>query len=597
MDKSNKREKKRNYFRGFSIQRRLPLLICVLLLSVMITFGLISYFTVRKTMLETGKESLLSRSDQLSSMFSQTTQNLISTTHAMTIQDPIKKFLQPGKKDTLDELEQVSNKLKQDTASVLVQLLSKDFKPLFYSGKNGIEKRINFDSILAPSNVDSVKIGKLYVINDSMYYPIVAAVNDKDNVIGYIVRWRMVTYNARSIRTVSMLLGIGEDSKLYFGNKDNSVWTDMLKPIASPLPPGTTLDSNIYQYKMAGGPAVIAAVKPIRNTPWVVIVEVPKQTMLQPAKRFLGSVILIGSILTGIGIFIAWSMSRNITRPLNKLTAAASTIAGGDYSIKVEVDRRDEVGKLARAFNAMTVELNKAKEELEKKVIEGEQMNEQLRNLSAHLQNIREEERIHIAREMHDELGQFLTGLKMDIAWLNKRSPAGTENAAMREKLSEMTALVDDAVVFVRKLAAELRPSILDDLGLIPALEWHSQEFQRRFNVEVEFRSPIKELQPPELIATGLFRMYQESLTNVGRHAEAKKVVAVFQVADGMIHLSVRDDGKGFDMNGTGKRKTLGLLGMKERAVMIGGQLEIRSEPGKGTLVFISVPLHQEVIA
>jgi signal transduction histidine kinase len=595
MQKPNKREKKRLYFRGFSIQKRLPLLICVLLLSVMVTFGLISYFTVRKTMLETGQESLLSRNDQINSMLSQSTQNLANSSHAMTTQEPVKKFFRPGIKDTSD-FANLLRVLKQDTASVLISLLNNDYKPLFHSGKNNIEKRINFDSLLVPTDIDSVRIGKLYRIHDSMYYPIIAAVKDDNIKYGYVVRWRAITNNARSIRQVSMILGIGEDSRLYFGNKDNTVWTDMIKSVDNPLPPGTTLDSNIYRYKTAEGDHVIAAVKPIRNTPWVMMIEVPRHTILQPAKRFLNNVILIGSILTCIGIFIAWSMSRNITRPLNKLTAASSTIASGDYSIKVEVDRRDEVGKLARAFNAMTVELNKAKGELEKKVIEGEHMNEQLRNLSAHLQNIREEERMHIAREMHDELGQFLTGLKMDIAWLNKRSP-GTENAATREKLAEMTALVDDAVVFVRKLAAELRPSILDDLGLIPALEWHSQEFQRRFNIEVEFRTQIKEFQPPELIATGLFRMYQESLTNVGRHAEAKKVVAVFQVTDGVILLSVRDDGKGFDMNGTGKRKTLGLLGMRERAVMIGGQLEIRSEPGKGTLVFISVPLHQEVVA
>jgi signal transduction histidine kinase len=198
---------------------------------------------------------------------------------------------------------------------------------------------------------------------------------------------------------------------------------------------------------------------------------------------------------------------------------------------------------------------------------------------------------------MHDELGQFLTGLKMDMAWLNKKAMAVRDNASIREKLAEMTELVDEAVIFVRKLAAELRPSILDNLGLIPALEWHSQEFQRRFNIEVDFRSQVKDIQPAELVATGLFRMYQESLTNVARHAEAKKIVSILNIVDGMINLSVRDDGKGFVMNGSASSKTLGLLGMKERAVMLGGQFEIISEPGKGTIVFITVPLRQGVTA
>jgi signal transduction histidine kinase len=315
---------------------------------------------------------------------------------------------------------------------------------------------------------------------------------------------------------------------------------------------------------------------------------------LAPAREFLGKMIIIAAALIAIGIFIAWQMSSNITRPLHELTAASSSIASGDYMTAVEVNRRDEVGKLGRAFNAMAAQVNKAKEELEMKVVETGQMNEQLRNLSAHLQNIREEERMHIAREMHDELGQFLTGLKMDIAWLNKKIGSTEDSAAKREKLAEMTKLVDDAVVFVRRLAAELRPSILDDLGIIAALEWHSREFNRRFNIEVRFESKAPELKTSELVATGLFRMYQESLTNVARHAEAKSVTAVLEVVDNDIHLSITDNGKGFDTSNSGKRKTLGLLGMKERALMIGGTLEIMSKPGNGTTVLICVPLKLE---
>jgi signal transduction histidine kinase len=194
---------------------------------------------------------------------------------------------------------------------------------------------------------------------------------------------------------------------------------------------------------------------------------------------------------------------------------------------------------------------------------------------------------------MHYELGQFLTGLKMDIKWIEKKLPESKDNAATREKLTEMSKMVDDAVLFVRKLAAELRPSILDDLGLVAALEWHSQEFAKRFNIEVEFNSEVSDLATTPNIATGLFRMYQESLTNVARHASAKKVTAFLEV-DEFIKLTIKDDGKGFDSSDIGDRKTLGLLGMRERAFMIGGKVDIISSPGEGTSIIIKIPLHKE---
>jgi len=197
-------------------------------------------------------------------------------------------------------------------------------------------------------------------------------------------------------------------------------------------------------------------------------------------------------------------MSRSITKPLNKLTAASSAIASGDYSATVAVDRKDEVGKLSRAFNAMIGQVSKARQGMEQKIIETGEVNDQLRNLSAYLQNVREDERMHIAREMHDELGQLLTGFKMDVSSL-KRKLTENDDPAIKEKLENMSSVIDEAVKFVRKLATELRPSILDDLGLIPALEWHIQEFEKRYNIKTEFRSDVHQLNISPIVATGLF--------------------------------------------------------------------------------------------
>ncbi|RYG43940.1 MAG: sensor histidine kinase, partial [Chitinophagaceae bacterium] len=181
-----------------------------------------------------------------------------------------------------------------------------------------------------------------------------------------------------------------------------------------------------------------------------------------------------------------------------------------------------------------------------------------------------------------------LTGFKMDTISVKRKMPANLD-PAIQKKLDAMETNTNEAIKFVRKLSAELRPSLLDDLGLIAALEWHSQEFENRFNIRVIFQSQMADLSIPPVVATGLFRIFQESLTNIARHAKAHQIKATLSVADGFLKMEIADDGKGFDTSA--QRKTLGLLGMKERAFMIGGDLDISSKPGRGTTVIISVPV------
>lgn len=215
---------------------------------------------------------------------------------------------------------------------------------------------------------------------------------------------------------------------------------------------------------------------------------------------------------------------------------------------------------------------------------------EELRLLASHLQDVREEERTSMAREIHDELGQQLTGLKMDVSWLNKREDLNSP--AAREKIRGILTLLDATVGTVRRLAAELRPAILDDLGLPEALQWHAKQFAERSGIAcaVDVHGPRYTLPPG--VATGLFRIFQESLTNVARHARATRVSATLYMEREKVALTVSDDGTGFDVHqiiGTGK--TLGLLGMKERALMLGGQCTWTSEPGKGTTIGVSIPV------
>lgn len=217
------------------------------------------------------------------------------------------------------------------------------------------------------------------------------------------------------------------------------------------------------------------------------------------------------------------------------------------------------------------------------------QSHEELRQLASHLHDIREEERATMAREVHDELGQQITCIKMDVAWLLKRIK--TEDPDEQEKLKAIPQLIDHTAKSVRKIATELRPSILDDFGLVDALDWQSREFEKRSGIQIHFEPAVSSISLTPHISTALFRIFQESLTNVARHAAATEITVDIDLRDDCVILAIRDNGKGFDVTTIGQKKTLGLLGMKERTEMIGGKYKISSLPGKGTTVTVTVPL------
>ena len=218
-----------------------------------------------------------------------------------------------------------------------------------------------------------------------------------------------------------------------------------------------------------------------------------------------------------------------------------------------------------------------------------EQSREELRALAAKIQAAREEERSRIAREIHDELGQALTALKLDLAWLE--TGAGKNGTAV-PALGEMsiTARIDQTMEIVRRIASELRPSILDQLGLEAAVEWLVHQSAKRSGIEIVLKSgELPKL--PDVVASHIFRIVQEALTNVARHAQAKKVnVTVKRLASSLI-VGVEDDGIGIMPDSLSGLRSLGLVGIRERAVACGGNLIIRGEPGKGTSIVVTIPV------
>lgn len=213
----------------------------------------------------------------------------------------------------------------------------------------------------------------------------------------------------------------------------------------------------------------------------------------------------------------------------------------------------------------------------------------QLRALAARLQTIREEERTDIARELHDELGQALTALKMDVAALISHLPARSKT--LRERAQNISEQIDATIKTVRRMASQLRPGMLDDLGLAPSMEWYAQEFQTRTGIAVETNVVEEELALNHAQATALYRIFQETLTNVARHAHATRVHAKLAIEREQLVMEIADNGRGFDAQEVRGKRSLGLLGMRERAEMVQGTLEIRGAPGKGTTIVARVPL------
>ncbi len=212
---------------------------------------------------------------------------------------------------------------------------------------------------------------------------------------------------------------------------------------------------------------------------------------------------------------------------------------------------------------------------------------DKLREMAANLNNLRESEMARLARELHDELGQQLTGLKMDISWMQGRLVEGP--APLRDKVEAMKHLVDDTLKSVRRISTGLRPPVLDDLGLVPALEWLVGEFRRRHQLEVSLNLGVGEERYYDAkLATTLFRIVQESLTNIVRHAEASRVDISLGYEEGLHVLRIVDNGRGFEPGQSGGG--LGLVGMRERAYMCGGVLEVSSTLGEGTVVVAKVP-------
>lgn len=296
-----------------------------------------------------------------------------------------------------------------------------------------------------------------------------------------------------------------------------------------------------------------------------------------------GQLLLTTVLVSIIGVTAAAFLTWILTRPILGLAAATQVVAAGDFSQRVRRWANDEIGVLADAFNQMTTELSRTDElRKEREVLR--------RQLLEKVITTQEEERKRIARELHDSTSQTLTSLIVGLRVMETNCPDGP----VQGQAHDLRAVAAQTLDEVHALAIALRPRILDDLGLAAALERLTADWQTRHKIPLDFLIHLGETRLPGEIETTLYRIVQETLTNIARHACAGSVSVLVERRGAEVVAVVEDDGIGFDVGDTEEERHLGLLGMRERAELLGGRLTIESTPGAGTSIYVDIPLQPE---
>ena len=320
----------------------------------------------------------------------------------------------------------------------------------------------------------------------------------------------------------------------------------------------------------------------------------------QLREQTLLMVVIAGVTLLIIGVTLTYTFRSAVVNPISKIITSAQRIAGGDLSTRVEVQRDDEVGMMAKSFNEMAerVEqhakaLEAAKMELEETVQERTKQLQETAGIRGQLLerliSAQEEERHRVARELHDEAGQALSAIMLDLARAIDSLPSEAKEA--RQKLVQSRALAAQTLAELRKLIYDLRPEVLDQLGLAPAIRSYVKSRLEAKDIKVKLSFSGLEDRLPSQMETTIFRIIQEATTNVVRHSGASTVTINVAVTKSMVNATIEDNGRGFDVESALRAPdSWGLRGIRERVGLVGGQLNIESEPGQGTRIRFQIP-------
>jgi signal transduction histidine kinase len=587
-------------------------LICLLLLTLITVFGTVTYIAIRRIALSMGQERLKSMTKEFASIYSQAARNLSVATQNAAGQKEIVNYLSTDAQHqqlVSPSMPGILQKVLVDSQMAWIELTDTLGRSLLYT-----DIRINTPpakrdgatavagSLAKPdaaeeirhANRDSAFVGKLYLFGDSMYYPIIAPVMAGQKQVGYLLRWRVVRATKQTISVLSRL--VGSKAALYFGNTDGSLWTDMLRPVAAP-PFDVHNIHTPFTYRRSDD-KVIAFATPIAGSKWTIMIEVSQGLVLEAANRFLYLLIAIGAILIVIGSLIAWKISRNITRPLDRLILATTAIAGGDYSSPVVVDRTDELGMLAESFNSMTAQVRQAHDELENKVRarteELEIVNKELEAFSYSVS--------HDLRAPLRAVSGYAMMLKEDYeASFDDEARRITGNIITNVKM--MGRLIDDLIAFSRlgKREVTLRPvdmtAVVEHCIAQESLHWGD----RNFSITI---APLPSCMGDEdLLKQVWMNLVSNAFKYSSKQAEPAIEIGIVRNKTEIAYF-VKDNGAGFDMKyadklfkvfqrlhtqeefeGTG----VGLALVKRIIDKHKGRIWAESRPGSGATFYFSL--------
>ncbi len=361
------------------------------------------------------------------------------------------------------------------------------------------------------------------------------------------------------------------------------------------------------------GRDMVFAAAGLRAAPWTVAIRQDQVETFAEARRLRRAILWLGPTLLALALVFAWGAARSVRRPIGLLTRSAERIASGNLEQPIPPLPEDEIGRLGRSLEGMRVALKASLDEIAAAnlALEGrvEARTRELQGLYRQLQerdrwreellrkviSAQEDERKRLARELHDETSQTLSALAMKIETALAASPPGPP----RDRLVEARALTVRTIDELHRLIFDLRPSVLDDLGLLSAIRWYAERHLEPLGIIVQFEASGFERRLIPELETALFRVAQEAITNIAKHADAETVLIQCLERDDRVTIEIEDDGKGFAPASlpppAARERGLGLMGMRERVELFGGTIELDSAPGQGTRVSVGVPLREVV--
>ena len=438
---------------GLSIQKKLPLLVSGFLLLVIVLYSVASYETVKAASMDVARQRLISLTGQVAQIYDQQIKTEMRNTHTLMNDSAVRSFVTSSGRLSKDAAMKVLAKGgPRPELNFRTEILDAAGTPVLDIPSGPLERHEELAGDLAKAAVgpDYAAVGRFRLINDTLVAPIVVAVGDGTHPVGYVVRWRRIG-NASKETLAQLSTLLGGNAQLYFGNDRGDIWTDASTAVAKPPAGAAAKPGQIREYTRPGATPVFAANHAFVNAPWQVLIEFSKQAVMAPAAAFLRRASLIGALVLLVGTLIVWIVSRSITKPLTDLTAAASALAAGNYSVVVQSNRADELGELSRAFNTMTRRVEESQEGLERKVRDRtEQLRERNEELETFGHSISHDLRAPL-RAMHgfsqallEDCGPQLDDVGKDYA---QRVVAGARR---------MDALIQDLLAYSRVSRSEL---------------------------------------------------------------------------------------------------------------------------------------------